>query len=617
MLSMDRADVEKILVDLDGAGCLFPEFELYKSNNQPQLLGKGGFSVVYEMFHRRNPLKHYALKVIGFERHVVTSEQFWNTARLQYLLCEESPYVMRILDALEWIILLDEDGNIVELREPEGERWNEEGLLLQFILMEKLEDVIIKDKFKRATVTRDELGEEDGVIRFAMQIGQAIQQAHSNCVLHRDIKLENIFWDEEEQCYKLGDFGIAKFVEGGNAETVVYTDGYGAPEIERRLNDYYNATADIYSFGITLYLLLNKLRFPGSEGYYVNMVQYDPQFVFPAPENASEAMTRVIRKMCNYNSEDRYQSMAEVLMDLNLVGQRSAEQADEEYTEVLDLVTETYREEKPAREEVPERERIQSRAERKLEQKAYDMVYNEYCVKYMAGLTLLITLVMCGFQKETTMVMEWQFWVLPIAVLIEGIFLRIRELHIVFGGLTIAFGIYAICEVGWTAPHVLLLLSIPVGIPIVPAAAAMATGIWMLLAITGKLSWFVFIGKYDLGWILVIILFVVLNRLMHLRIDLDKISYKRGLMGMYIFDKMFLVMTGVGILLLLLQCFEVLEIPEGIKQLHLVRTGMISFGVLVFIWYRDGFLDDESEAESDEDGEEIISNDLYMDERRN
>ena len=518
---------------------------------------------------------------------------------------------MRVLDALEWIVLLDEEGNIAGLRELQGERWNEDGLLLQFILMEKLEDVITKDKFKKASISRQELCDETGVIRFALQIGQAIHLAHSNSILHRDIKLENIFWDESEQCYKLGDFGIAKFVEGGNAETVVYTDGYGAPEIERRLNDYYNATADIYSFGITLYLLLNKLRFPGSEGYYASLVQYDPQFIFPAPENASEAMTRVIRKMCSYNSEDRYQSMAEVLMDLSLVSEMSGAQADEEYMELEDLATETYREEKPANAE--ERERIPSRAERKLERKLYDMVYNEECAKYMAGLTVLFALLLCGFQQEASFATKWQFWALPIAVLIEAVFLRIKELHIVFGFLTIAFGIYTIFEVGWTAPHILLLLSIPVGIPIVPAAAAIATGLWMLLAITGKLSWLAFMERFDLSWILIVIIFVVLNRLMHLRIDLDKISYKRGLMGMYIYDKMFLVMAGVGVLLLLLQSFGAVELPEGIKQVHLVRTGIVSFGILVFIWYRDGFLDDESEAELDEDGEEIAGDDVYMD----
>ena len=42
---------------------------------------------------------------------------------------------------------------------------------------------------------------------------------HNSGYLHRDIKLENIFWDEESRQYKLGDFGIAKYIGDGDAET--------------------------------------------------------------------------------------------------------------------------------------------------------------------------------------------------------------------------------------------------------------------------------------------------------------------------------------------------------------------------------------------------------------
>ena len=161
--------------------------------------------------------------------------------------------------------------------------------------MEKLNNIISKDKFGNVKLLKNDLETEDEVVNFAKQVGSALLITHNNNFLHRDVKLENIFWDEELQQYKLGDFGEAKYVENGNAETVIFTDGYGAPEIDKRLQGSYIATADIYSFGVTLYLLLNDLRFPGSNSYRTNSIQYDKDFVFPAPIHASKDMARLIR----------------------------------------------------------------------------------------------------------------------------------------------------------------------------------------------------------------------------------------------------------------------------------------------------------------------------------
>lgn len=622
MLSLDRHTVERILTSLDGYGYILSEFELYRVNNQPKLLGRGGFSVVYEMLYKERPDIHYALKVIGFEKHVVTSKQFWETVRLQYNLCEQSPFVMRLLGAREVLVSIDDSGDVLEVQEPDDERWNEDGLLLQFILMEKLEDIIVKDRFANASLTQEILYEEEEVIKFAMEIGQAIQLAHSNSILHRDIKLENIFWDEIEQCYKLGDFGISKYVEGGNAETVVYTDGYGAPEIERRLNDYYNATADIYSFGITLYLLLNGLRFPGSEGYYVNMVQYDPKYIFPAPENASEAMTRVIRRMCSFRKEDRYQSMAEVLMDLSrlLVAEEMQNKLD--YSELSDLATETYREGKRVENDLESidkeslyKERPQSRAQRIQSERINDRIYRGKSVKYFIGLTMLFALIMRGMQHDSAFIFRWQFWVLSIMVFIEAILLRVKEFHIVFGITTVVFAGYSIYTLGLTVPHILLIMSVIISIPIVTAAGAAASGLWMLLMYTDKLPWLGFIEKNDASWILIIFMFIALCRLMFLRIDFNKTSYRRASIGIFVFDILSFVMIIIGILLLVLQKFNVLTIPNMVRELHLVRVGISLFIIMGIIYDKMGYLDDDlaEDENTEENGEKIKEDDICVD----
>lgn len=601
MPDFDRTLAEQIISELDANGWLFPQFQITTENNKPKLIGVGGFSSVYEMHNLERPELAFALKVTGFERHTVSSEEFWSTGRIQWVLCDESRYIVRILDARELLISFDGD-KISGIVDAKSESWEEtsEALHLQFVLMEKLDGIIAKDRFRKAYLSNSALSEESEVLKFALEIGQALNLAHGYRILHRDIKLENVFWDPIEEIYKLGDFGIAKYTEDGNAETVVYTDGYGAPEIERRLYDYYNTTADIYSLGISLYLLLNELRFPGSEGYYPKVeVQYDPEYVFPAPVHASAEMTRVIRKMCSFRSEDRYQDMAEVLNDLVLVGEETEVDMPEELVDQISMTTETFHQEKESDGNIDaEQKHIKTRAEIKEEQRILDSIYREGNVKYFIFLSLLFPILFKGMQADATEILNPLFWILPIAVLFESVLQRIKEFHLFFGIMTIAFAGLSIYETGLTFPHIVMIICVIVGCPLLTASSAVGTGLWMLMEYTGKPGFVEFFSRHDLGWIFLIVAMLVINRYFNLRIELERTTSLRAYLGVFVYDKMFLVMTAAGIILLILQKCGVMTIPDIIARMHLVRTGIISFvGMVLFAWW-DGWLDDD-EPESE------------------
>lgn len=512
MLNWDKTAVEALLEELDEKNYLFPEFKLHKVNNQLHLLGKGGFSVIYEMRGRDNSFAEYVVKVIGLEKHSMTSEQFQNTVNIQRFLSEQSPYVMRIIDAKEIKVIFEDTGKIKKIESGMDEETEENELFLQLILMEKLENVIVKDRFKKVELINEHLKTENDVIEFAMQIGHVLQTAHSNDILHRDIKLENIFWDKNEDCFKLGDFGIAKYVEGGNADTVVYTEGYGAPEIGRRLRESYDATADIYSFGITLYLLLNDLKFPGSDGYYSSKVQYDPQFIFPAPQNASETMTRIIRKMCNYHKEDRYQSVAEVLRDLKSFSNMRNVEDDSEAGEVCEIPTETYREEPVAKSRVNKDSKKNEHFRKEEDLKILKKAHQYIGIFYWSVLTLLIPLFLFGIQKDIDFVGSWVFWMLPGILLLEWILIRIKEFHILFGCVCLVGIVYSMFVLGVSVPQVVLLFSLLIGIPAVSLAGISATIIWSLIVYVDKTGWFAFVAQYHLTWIVFGIIVLALGR---------------------------------------------------------------------------------------------------------
>ena len=107
----DKAYVESVLSALDEQDCLFPQFALTKLNNKLKLLGTGGFSAVYEMYDKERPEHLFALKVIGFQRHTLSSVEFRNTSRMQWILCQESKYIMRVLDARELVLVFDDYHN--------------------------------------------------------------------------------------------------------------------------------------------------------------------------------------------------------------------------------------------------------------------------------------------------------------------------------------------------------------------------------------------------------------------------------------------------------------------------------------------------------------------------
>ena len=104
--------------------------------------------------------------------------------------------------------------------------------------------------------------DENEIIKIARQIGIALKAAHDNGILHRDIKPDNIFIDDEGN-YLLGDLGVSKQLNANvSFHTVTGTEPYIAPEQITLKNRKHIKTSDIYSFGIVLYTLLNNNFLP-------------------------------------------------------------------------------------------------------------------------------------------------------------------------------------------------------------------------------------------------------------------------------------------------------------------------------------------------------------------
>lgn len=171
--------------------------------------------------------------------------------------------------------------------------------------------------------------DQQSVEKLSYQIGMALQSMHEINMLHRDIKPDNIYLDEKNAFY-LGDFGVSKQVDSSSYSTLAGTQPFIAPEVWQvtKSNKNYTKTADIYSYGITLYYLLNENRLPlvtpESNLNQIEQAVFDRLNgkPFPPPKHGSEKLKAVVMKCCEYRPEDRFQSMDEVLAALRNEGFR-------------------------------------------------------------------------------------------------------------------------------------------------------------------------------------------------------------------------------------------------------------------------------------------------------
>lgn len=221
-------EITKIIRELDERGLPFQKYSFVFENDGLKKLGHGGTADVYEAMDTIFFKKKYVIKVIGFGRKADISQNFKECVDLQKELGGLWENVVKIYDYKELWICFDDSDNIVSIRQEQIEKTSLNVLKLQFIVMEKESPVISRDEKRRVIIQPHKLlSQETEMLKFAYDIGTALQKAHTNNILHRDVKLENVFYSEKEKAYKLGDFGIAKRTVDGFAGTVALTKGCG------------------------------------------------------------------------------------------------------------------------------------------------------------------------------------------------------------------------------------------------------------------------------------------------------------------------------------------------------------------------------------------------------
>ncbi len=228
-------------------------------------------------------------------------------------------------------------------------------------------------------------------VNVAIQIASALEMAHKNNIIHRDIKPHNIIITEDGVA-KVTDFGIAKAVSNSTITAFGTTIGsvhYFSPEHAR--GGYTDAKSDIYSLGVVMYeMVTGKVPFDADTPVSVALkhMQEDPVPPIELNPHLPEAVNKIILKALKKDPMLRYQTATELLQDLKMALKNPSGDFvdDDEYDP-------TARTQRISTQDV---EKMQKNSRKKEENKFITFIKNHKVLSSFIGLILLFCIAFGG-----------------------------------------------------------------------------------------------------------------------------------------------------------------------------------------------------------------------------
>jgi len=217
---------------------------------------------------------------------------------------------------------------------------------INYIVMELVEGKTLKEIIK-----------EDGplpvekVIDYSIQISKALECAHKNNIIHRDVKPHNILVTDEGNI-KVTDFGIAKASGSAtitNTCKVMGSAHYFSPEQAK--GSYVDCRTDIYSLGIVIYeMVTGRVPFDAESPVSVALKHIQEPVIPPrlVNSNVPSNLNNLILKCIEKEPIKRYQSISELLNDINMIKRNNSyniitEDIDDGNTKIMDPVIVDYK----------------------------------------------------------------------------------------------------------------------------------------------------------------------------------------------------------------------------------------------------------------------------------
>lgn len=249
-------------------------------------VGVGGMSYVYKAYDTR---RHKIVAIKMLKDELSFDDEFVKKFQSEALACKD----IRQVNVVSAYDVVDE-GN------------------MHYIVMEYVEGITLNKYIaKKGKLTNEE------TINISLQIAKGIQAAHQNGIIHRDIKPQNVVISGNGVA-KITDFGIARAITSTTKNiSVIGTVHYISPEQVR--NSKVDYRSDIYSFGCTIYeMITGVVPFEGDSPLEIIVSHLRQNIEKPhlKNENIYKSLEKIILKATRMIPRERYQTMAEMIKDL-------------------------------------------------------------------------------------------------------------------------------------------------------------------------------------------------------------------------------------------------------------------------------------------------------------
>ena len=183
-----------------------------------------------------------------------------------------------------------------------------------YIVMELIDGISLKQYMEKKGVLNWK-----ETLHFAIQIGKALEHAHSRGIVHRDIKPHNVMVLKNGSV-KVADFGIARLMSKGNTLTKEALGSVHYISPEQAKGGRVDNRSDIYSLGVVMYeMMTGRPPYDGESPVAVAIKHINGGAAMPSSLNPNipGGLEQIIMKSMENNPADRYVSATAMLYDMD------------------------------------------------------------------------------------------------------------------------------------------------------------------------------------------------------------------------------------------------------------------------------------------------------------
>ena len=160
------------------------------------------------------------------------------------------------------------------------------------------------------------------VVKIGMKLADALAYAHSNNIIHRDIKAANVMYDPQSGQLKITDFGIARLTDSRRTKTGMVLGTPSSMSPEQLRGKELDGRTDLYSLGVLLYQLLSgQLPYKADSltQLMVKITSGDPADLVslrPELKERGQCIVEIVDKLLQKDVDNRYQDGKKLSRDL-------------------------------------------------------------------------------------------------------------------------------------------------------------------------------------------------------------------------------------------------------------------------------------------------------------